>query len=116
FFTTALNAYIAPRMRRYLGGLRRRLADIGTTAEVAIMTSNGGALPDRRIEALPVLSMQSGPAAGVIAARFLGPAAGFANVITYDMGGTSADVCCIPNGRHRMTAVGQVGPLPTHTP
>src|SRR5262249_60757743 len=108
FFTTALNAYIAPRMRRYLGGLRRRLADIGTTAEVAIMTSNGGALPDRRIEALPVLSMQSGPAAGGIAARFLGQAAGFCHVLTYDMGGTSRGVCGIPNGRYRMTARRQV--------
>jgi N-methylhydantoinase A len=112
FFTTALNAYIAPRMRRYLGGLRRRLADVGATAEVAIMTSNGGALPDRRIEALPVLSMQSGPAAGVIAARFLGQAAGFANVITYDMGGTSTDVCVIRNGRYGMTALGKVGAFP----
>ena len=112
FFTTALNAYIAPRMRRYLGGLRRSLVDIGTTAEVAIMTSNGGTLPDRRIEALPVLSMQSGPAAGVIAARFLGQAAGFANVITYDMGGTSTDVCVIRNGRYGMTALGKVGAFP----
>jgi len=112
FFTTALNAYIAPRMRRYLGGLRRRLADIGTTAEVAIMTSNGGALPDRRIEALPILSMQSGPAAGVIAARFLGQAAGIANLITYDMGGTSTDVCVIRNGRYGMTALGKVGAFP----
>ena len=113
FFTTALNAYIAPRMRRYLSGLRTKLAATGCKAGVAIMTSNGGVLPDRRIEELPALSMLSGPAAGVNAACFVGKATGFANLITYDMGGTSTDVCVIRNGEFGMTALGKVGAFPT---
>ena len=101
FITTALNAYVAPRMRRYLASLRRRLGQAGSPAQVSVMTSNGGVLPDSRIEALPVVSMLSGPAAGVTAACAVGAAAGFPNLIAYDMGGTSTDVCLIRNGAYR---------------
>ena len=112
FSTTALNVAVAPRMRRYLSGLRRRLAEIGAGAELAIMTSGGGTLPSARIEALPVLSMLSGPAAGVIAARFVGAACGHPSVITCDMGGTSTDVAVIRDGGFGMTQDGRVGPYP----
>ncbi len=112
FSTTALNVAVAPRMRRYLAGLRRRLAGIGAGAELSIMTSAGGTLPSERIEELPVLSMLSGPAAGVIAARFLGAACGYPNVITCDMGGTSTDVAVIRDGGFGMTQDGRVGPYP----
>jgi N-methylhydantoinase A len=112
FSTTVLNAYVAPVMRTYLGGLRRRLAATGCGAEVAIMTSNGGTLPADRIEALPILSMLSGPAAGVTAAGFVGSAAGFPDLITYDMGGTSTDVCVIQAGRHGMATDARVAGFP----
>src|SRR5579871_1930352 len=112
FTATVLNAYVAPRMRTYIGGLRQRLAAAGCSAEVSIMTSNGGALPAERIEALPILSMLSGPAAGVIAASFVGRATGFPDVITYDMGGTSTDVCLIRGGQYGMTTDGRVGGFP----
>ncbi|MFT5507362.1 MAG: N-methylhydantoinase A [Hyphomicrobiaceae bacterium] len=112
FSTTALSAYVAPRMRRYLSSLRGRLADTGCTSEVAIMTSSGGTLPDRQIEKLPVLSMLSGPAAGVIAAQFLGKIAGYPNIITCDMGGTSTDVCLMRNGAYTMSSAGKVGIYP----
>ena len=112
FSTTALNAYVAPRMRRYLGQLRRRLQDAGYGGSVAIMTSNGGTLPSQRIEDLPALSMLSGPAAGVIAAAHLGALAGQPDLITYDMGGTSTDVCAISNGGWSMTNGGRVGHFP----
>jgi N-methylhydantoinase A len=112
FSTTALNAYVAPRMRRYLSSLRDRLAAAGCKAEVAIMTSSGGTLPDRQIEEMPVLSMLSGPAAGVIAAQFLGKRAGYPNIITCDMGGTSTDVCLIRDGAYTMSSAGKVGIYP----
>ncbi len=112
FSTTALNVAVAPRMRRYLGRLRDRLAEAGAGAELAIMTSGGGTLPAERIEALPVLSMLSGPAAGVIAARFVGAAAGYPSVITCDMGGTSTDVAVIRDGAFGMTQDGRIGPYP----
>lgn len=112
FSTTAINAYVAPRMRRYLSSLRERLAETGCEAEVAIMTSSGGTLPDHQIERLPVLSMLSGPAAGVIATQFLGRIAGYPNIITCDMGGTSTDVCLIRDGAFTMTGSGKVGIYP----
>jgi N-methylhydantoinase A len=112
FSTTALNAYVAPRMRSYLGTLRGRLSEAGMTSSLAIMTSNGGSLPATRVEELPVLSMLSGPAAGVIAASHIGRAAGFPSLITCDMGGTSSDVCLLRDGDYGMTTEGRVGAFP----
>ncbi len=112
FSTTALNAYVAPRMRRYLGELRARLSAAGVSAPLTIMTSNGGSLPADRVEAMPVLSMLSGPAAGVIAARYVGAAAGYPDLITCDMGGTSTDVCLVQGGDYGMTTDGRVGAFP----
>jgi N-methylhydantoinase A len=112
FSTTALNAYVAPRMKRYLSLLRERLAVAGCPAPLSIMTSNGGSLPAERVQALPVLSMLSGPAAGVIAASHVGASSGHPDVITCDMGGTSADVCLVRGGEYAMTTEGRVGGLP----
>jgi N-methylhydantoinase A len=112
FSTTALNAYVAPRMRRYLGDLRSKLATAGMSAPLAIMTSNGGSLPASRVEAMPVLSMLSGPAAGVIAAAHVGAAASHPDLITCDMGGTSTDVCLVRGGVFGMTTEGRVGAFP----
>src|SRR5438477_650552 len=100
-------ASVAPRMRRYLGDLRNKLAEAGMSAPLAIMTSNGGSLPAARVEAMPVLSMLSGPAAGVIAAAHVGSAAGRADLITCDMGGTSSDVCLVCGGNYGMTTEGR---------
>jgi N-methylhydantoinase A len=112
FSTTALNAYVAPRMRRYLSELRNRLASAGIAAPLSIMTSNGGTLPAHRVESMPVLSMLSGPAAGVIAASYIGHAASFPDVITCDMGGTSTDVCLVRGGEFSMTTEGRVAAFP----
>lgn len=112
FSTTALNAYVAPRMRRYLGELRNRLTSAGISAPLSIMTSNGGTLPADRVESMPVLSMLSGPAAGVIAASYIGQSANFPDVITCDMGGTSTDVCLVRGGEFTMTTEGRVAAFP----
>ena len=112
FSTTALNAYVAPRMRRYLRLLSRELAEAGMSAPLAIMTSNGGSLPLARVEAMPILSMLSGPAAGVIAATHVGSAAGHRDLITCDMGGTSTDVCLVSGGQYGMTSEGRIGAFP----
>jgi N-methylhydantoinase A len=82
------------------------------SAPLAIMTSNGGSLPAARVEAMPVLSMLSGPAAGVIAAAHVGSAAGYPDLITCDMGGTSTDVCLVRGGNYGMTTEGRVGAFP----
>ena len=112
FSTTALNAYVAPRMRRYLGDLRTELSAAGVSAPLSIMTSNGGSLPAPRVEAMPVLSMLSGPAAGVIAAAHIGSVCGCPDLITCDMGGTSSDVCLVRGGQYGLTTEGRVGSFP----
>jgi N-methylhydantoinase A len=112
FSTTALNAYVAPRMQRYLRDLSKRLSQAGSSAPLAIMASNGGSLPAHRVEAMPVLSMLSGPAAGVIAAGHIGATTGYADLITCDMGGTSTDVCLLRGGDYAMTTDGRVGAFP----
>jgi len=112
FATTAVNVYIGPRMRRYLRSLRDRLAERGYDRPIAIMTSNGGVWPLERTAELPVNSVLSGPAAGVIGAAHLGRAAGYRNLITCDMGGTSTDTCLVRNGQYVMATDGLVGTLP----
>jgi N-methylhydantoinase A len=112
FATTVLNAYVAPRVRRYLTSVGTRLAAEGYRRPLAVMTSNGGTLPAERVVDFPVHSMLSGPAAGVIGAAHVGRASGHADLITYDMGGTSTDVCLVRDGRFAMTTEGRVGALP----
>jgi N-methylhydantoinase A len=91
FSTAILNAYVAPRMQRYLASLRRRLP----AAEIEIMASGGGTAPIGRAREEPILTVLSGPAAGVLGARELASRAGFERAITIDMGGTSTDVSLI---------------------
>ena len=112
FATTVLNVYVAPRVRRYLTSIAARLAERGYRRPLAVMTSNGGTLPAERVVDFPVHSMLSGPAAGVIGAAHVGGASGHANLITYDMGGTSTDVCLVRDGQFAMTTEGRVGTLP----
>src|SRR5579875_3169955 len=112
FSCTALNAYVAPRMRRYLGALQEKLRARGYRRPVDIMTSNGGTWPVSRIVEQPVRSALSGPAAGVIGALFVGRAAGYSNLITCDMGGTSTDTCLIKDGGFVMSTDGQLGAFP----
>jgi N-methylhydantoinase A len=116
FATTALNAYVAPRMAGYLGALKGRLEARGYHPPVAIMTSNGGTLPADQLLRRPVNSMLSGPAAGVIGAVHVARAAGHANIITYDMGGTSTDCCLVRGHAFAMTTEGAVGGLPNRVP
>ena len=112
FATTVLNAYVAPRVRRYLTSVGARLSAQGYRRPLAVMTSNGGTLPAERVVEFPVHSMLSGPAAGVIGAAHVGHASGYADLVTYDMGGTSTDVCLVRDGRFAMTTEGRVGALP----
>ena len=112
FATTALNAYVAPRMSAYLGELRDKLADAGLRVAPEILSSSGGSWSFERMARLPVNSMLSGPAAGVIGAVHHSQALGLADFITYDMGGTSTDVALVRGGRYALAPEGDVGGLP----
>jgi len=96
--TTALNAYLQPVIGRYLKTLDERLREGGFDGQLLIVQSNGGVMTVDTARRLPVRTALSGPAAGVIAGAHIAQAAGFPNVITCDMGGTSFDVSLIADG------------------
>lgn len=102
--TTALNAYLQPVVASYLAALGARLTGRGSTAQLLVVQSNGGVMPVDTAARLPVRTALSGPAAGVIAAAHIAETAGFPNVITGDMGGTSFDVALIAGGRSVLAA------------
>lgn len=90
--TTVVNAYLAPRMQRFLLVLEERVAREAPGSRVAVMQSSGGIVPARLAAAEPVRTVLSGPAGGVVGACRMARWAGFENVIGFDMGGTSTDV------------------------
>jgi N-methylhydantoinase A len=90
--TTVVNAYVAPRMDRYLG----RIQGEAGAVRIRIMGSGGGAVAIDRARAEPVQTILSGPAGGVVGALAVAAAAGFRDLLTFDMGGTSTDVSLCP--------------------
>ena len=110
--TCALDAAVAPVMRRYLGRLQQRLPD----SAITVMTSSGGVATLNAVVRAPVLTLLSGPAAGVVAAAAVATAAGYDDAIAFDMGGTSTDVCLIRNGQPDIATAGTIAGLPFATP
>ena len=96
--TTALNAVLQPVVGSYVGALDASLRQGGFAGEFLIVQSNGGVMSVDMAQSLPVRTALSGPAAGVIAAAHIAVAAGFPDVITGDVGGTSFDVSLIAHG------------------
>lgn len=90
--TTVVNAYLAPKIERYLGRLEQRVAAEHVGARVDVMQSSGGILSARAAAREPVRTVLSGPAGGVVGACRVAAAAGFERIIGFDMGGTSTDV------------------------
>tara|TARA_R110002012_G_scaffold49677_7_gene128469 strand:+ start:3188 stop:5254 length:2067 start_codon:yes stop_codon:yes gene_type:complete len=103
FSTTALNAYLQPEVSGYLARLETALKEGGFAGEFMIVQSNGGVMDVDTAAKLPVRTALSGPAAGVIAAGYIAQAAGYPDVITGDMGGTSFDVSLIAKGQSMLS-------------
>jgi len=95
FSTTALNCFILPMMGRYLETLKKGLEKKGYLREILMMSSNGGVITSDSARKFPIKTILSGPVGGVKAGIFFAEAVGLKNIITYDMGGTSTDVCLI---------------------
>ena len=102
--TASLNAYLQPVVANYLARLEDRITKENSDSEILIVQSNGGIMSVNAAKAFPVRTALSGPAAGVVAARKIATAAGFLNVITCDMGGTSFDVSLVADGQNILTA------------
>jgi N-methylhydantoinase A/oxoprolinase/acetone carboxylase beta subunit len=97
--TTVTDAYVKPLIAEHLHELEDGLAGIGVTAPLAVMLSDAGVASVERATAVPVRIIESGPAAGAQIAAFVGAAVGADRVIAFDMGGTTAKVALIENGR-----------------
>ena len=99
FSTAAMNAFVGPRTSLYLNNLQEKLADNGFRANLRVIQSNGGIATVETCAQKAVGILMSGPAGGVIGGRAEGMLCGRSNLITVDIGGTSADISTIPDGR-----------------
>jgi N-methylhydantoinase A len=116
FSTAALNAYIGPTVGGALDGLGRALGGHGYGGRVFVTTSSGGIMTSDVAARFPVHTVLSGPAGGVAAAVDLGRLTGHQNLITYDMGGTSTDVCLVADLEPTLTTEQHIAGLPNRTP
>jgi N-methylhydantoinase A len=107
--TTVVNAYLGPVVRNYLGALTSRLRSIGIVCPVRVMHSAGGLMTAEAAIAKPAYIIESGPAAGVIAGAYMAGLAGYRDVITVDMGGTTAKAAIIEGGEPARTTEYEVG-------
>ncbi len=97
--TTVMNAYLMPVVSRYLEKLRSGLGSLGFQGGVMVMGSNGGLMEVQAAAEQPAFMIESGPAAGVIAAQAIGRVCGYPNLITFDMGGTTAKASMVEDGK-----------------
>lgn len=114
--TTTVAAYVQPVIGAYLDRMERRLAESSFDGHFSIMQSNGGRIPAIAMRRNAVTALLSGPAAGVTGAvRHVG-LSGFRDVITLDIGGTSADVSLVPDGQPQLVRESRIGGLPVQMP
>jgi N-methylhydantoinase A len=114
--TVVMSAYTKPVVDRYLGGLERRLDEAGFRGRLNVIQANGGSVPAPAIRRHAVKMILSGPAAGVVGATAIAVDAGFQDIITFDMGGTSTDVCLVNDGQPKVTSEYKIGGLPLALP
>lgn len=99
FTTAAMSAFIGPKVRRYIGNLSDELRKLGVTGELRVMTSSGGLATPEMIAERPATTLLSGLVAGVRGGAWVGEHAGTDKLVTLDIGGTSADIGIIREGR-----------------
>jgi N-methylhydantoinase A len=101
--TTVANAYVQPLAQRYLLALEQQLQRLGYPRDLYLMLSSGGITVADTAARFPIRLVESGPAAGALAAIFYGAVTGHPNLVSFDMGGTTAKLCVISQGRAQMT-------------
>ena len=107
--TTVINTYVMPVVARYLRSLRHDLDRLGIEAQVLLMQSNGGLTTAEAARRLPMNVIESGPAGGVVGAQALAAKIGLPDIITLDMGGTTAKASLVENGEFTRSVEYQVG-------
>ena len=114
--TTVLNAYVMPTVDRYLGRIRDGLVSKGLPSRISIVRSDAGVMSMTTALERPVNTVLSGPAGGVLGASAVAAAAGYANVVSMDMGGTSTDVCLSTSGEPRLSTETWISHYPVKVP
>jgi len=114
--TTALNAVVGPRMQSYLDRFLERVRALGIEVEPFTIHSNGGLMSMRAVRSFPVRTCLSGPAAGVVGAAEVGRVAGFPNLATFDVGGTSTDVSLVVEAQPLFSSLRSIADYPVKTP
>ena len=115
--TAAVNASVQPILERYVERLRSEFAAKGYDRDFLIMNGNGGMISSRFVAREAAKTVMSGPASGVIAAAYAGRRAGYLNLVTYDMGGTSTDVALIRNAEPAVSNEIEIEyAMPIHVP
>ncbi len=114
--TAVVNSYLGPVMQGYIRRLADRLATLGITATPHLTQSNGGVIGFEAASRMPVRMVLSGPSTGVIGAQAIGRLAGFPDLITFDMGGTSTDVALLQGGEPRLAGEAVVHGYPIKAP
>jgi len=114
--TTVINAYLQPIVARYLERLTAAVTEAGVVGAPAVMRSSGGLIGPSEAARLPASIVLSGPAGGVVAAAAFGSALGYSELVSFDMGGTSTDVCRVTDGRPQVMFERPVGGLPNRMP
>ena len=102
--TTVVNSYVGPAVQHYLGNLERRLAEAGFAGSLFIILSHGGMAPVEEASRLAAGTVLSGPAGGISGCRRCAELLGIADLVPFDMGGTSTDISLIADGRAMLTA------------
>ena len=114
--TTSLSAYVQPVIDRYIARFEQTLAEHGFSGRFSVMQSNGGRLPAEAMRSNAVNALLSGPSAGVMGAARQAARAGYGNLLTLDMGGTSTDVAVVTAGRPQLTNEFDIDGLPVRVP
>jgi N-methylhydantoinase A len=114
--TVVVNAYLGPVVARYLARLRTRLAELGLRAAPHVTQSNGGVIPFETAERTPSRMVLSGPSTGVVGAAGIARAAGFPDIITFDVGGTSSDVSLVQDGVPKESTGTEIDGRPVRAP
>ncbi|MGA8429539.1 MAG: hydantoinase/oxoprolinase family protein [Candidatus Sulfotelmatobacter sp.] len=116
--TVAVNAYLAPKVGRYIHELDGAVGNAYENGRVQVMQSNGGIISARLAAEQPVRTVLSGPAGGVIGAYHVARIAGFENIISFDMGGTSTDVALVTSNENGPAITGEsvVSQIPLSVP
>lgn len=118
FATASMNGFVGPKMKGYIESLETRLNEAGIDCDLLIMTSNGGVANSATIARKPVMTLLSGPAAGVLGGQWAGKLSNHERLITFDVGGTSADIGIVTENGFSESSSGdtQIAGYPVQVP